>query len=179
LKITDGNGSIVWEADYEPFGGAILNTIDNQIRSNFRLPGQYYDNETGLHYNMHRYYWPDTGRYITPDPISFPIIYENNYLFLIPGLITDPIQLNPYLYAKDNPLIFTDPNGLKIDWECYVTCLSLTIPAGLPAVCGWCIDIPPPVGPKACAICGVAVVGAIAYACTEVCEVKEKPCQRK
>jgi RHS repeat-associated protein len=34
------------------------------------LPGQYYDPETGLHYNYFRYYNPQTGRYITPDPIG-------------------------------------------------------------------------------------------------------------
>ena len=33
-------------------------------------PGQYYDPETGLHYNYFRYYNPQTGRYITPDPIG-------------------------------------------------------------------------------------------------------------
>jgi len=34
------------------------------------LAGQYFDDETGLHYNYHRYYDPKTGRYITPDPIG-------------------------------------------------------------------------------------------------------------
>jgi RHS repeat-associated protein len=33
-------------------------------------PGQYYDPATGLHYNYFRYYNPQTGRYITPDPIG-------------------------------------------------------------------------------------------------------------
>ena len=65
MKITDESGNIVWEADYEPFGKAVFKGV-RQIRNNFRLPGQYYDDETGLHYNMNRYYWPEAGRYITP-----------------------------------------------------------------------------------------------------------------
>ena len=56
--------------------------------------GQYHDEETGLCYNRHRYYDPDTGRYISPDPIG-----------LIGGL-------NQFRYADNNPTRFVDPSGL-------------------------------------------------------------------
>ena len=59
------------------------------------LPGQYYDQETGLHYNYHRYYDPSTGRYITSDPIG-----------LLGGL-------NTYGYVGGNPLTQVDPYGLS------------------------------------------------------------------
>ena len=59
------------------------------------LPGQYYDAETGLHYNWHRYYDPETGRYLTPDPIG-----------LAGGI-------NPFLYAEANPINNIDPLGLQ------------------------------------------------------------------
>ena len=37
---------------------------------NVRFPGQYYDRESGLHYNLHRYFDPAVGRYISADPIG-------------------------------------------------------------------------------------------------------------
>ena len=59
------------------------------------LAGQYYDEETGLHYNYHRYYDPKTGRYLTPDPIG-----------LLGGI-------NLYQYASANPINSIDPLGLE------------------------------------------------------------------
>jgi RHS repeat-associated protein len=67
--------------------------IEN-ITCNLRFPGQYADDETGLYYNWHRYYDPDTGRYLTPDPIG-----------LAGGI-------NPFLYCLNNPIIRSDPKGL-------------------------------------------------------------------
>jgi RHS repeat-associated protein len=58
-----------------------------------RFPGQYADDETGLHYNHHRYYDPSTGRYLSPDPL---------------GLLPAP---NPHTYI-DNPCTLSDPLGL-------------------------------------------------------------------
>ncbi len=75
-----------------PFGRADVNiaTVDN----NLRFAGQYYDSETGLHYNYFRYYDPSIGRYLTPDPVG------------LDG------GLNLYTYVADNPINFIDPSGL-------------------------------------------------------------------
>lgn len=68
-------GNIVWAAQYDAFGEAKIvtpkaTTEKPTITSNVRLPGQYYDVETQLHYNWNRYYDYSTGKYITQDPIG-------------------------------------------------------------------------------------------------------------
>jgi len=63
VKMTDANQQVVWSGDYKPFGDAVVNV--ETIANNLRFPGQYYDQETGLHYNYFRYYDPSTGRYIS------------------------------------------------------------------------------------------------------------------
>jgi len=96
--ITDQNGTIIWRASYSPFGNAAVNEdVDNDgssITLNLRFPGQYYDGETGLHYNYFRYYDPKTGRYITSDPIG------------LQG------GLNTYGYVGGNPTKYSDAYGL-------------------------------------------------------------------
>jgi len=67
--MTDDAGTIVWEASYKPFGETTINPRSSVV-NNFRFPGQYYDQETGLHYNYFRYYDPRTGRYVRPDPLN-------------------------------------------------------------------------------------------------------------
>jgi len=42
-----------------------------KITNNLRFPRQYYDAETGLHYNWHRYYWPEVGRYVSTAKFTF------------------------------------------------------------------------------------------------------------
>jgi RHS repeat-associated protein len=61
---------------------------------NLRFPGQYFDWETGLFYNVNRDYWPDGGRYVESDPIGIRA------------------GLNTYLYVNGDPLGSTDPLGL-------------------------------------------------------------------
>jgi RHS repeat-associated protein len=91
--LTDSTGTVAWEAWYEPFGEAHIHPSSSVV-NNIRLPGQYYDAETGFHCNYHRYYDPRTGRYLTPDPIG-----------LVGGI-------NLFAYVHDNPVNDTDPEGL-------------------------------------------------------------------
>ena len=92
LSLTDTENNVVWQAQYSVFGKATvtLNTVDNPLR----FQGQYYDSESGLHYNHFRYYDPQTGRFISQDPIG-----------LLGGI-------NHYQYAP-NHINWIDPLGLS------------------------------------------------------------------
>ena len=96
--LTDQNAIVVWQADYDPFGKATVNDDPDgngtHVTNNIRFPGQYYDQETGLHYNWNRYYDPGIGRYLSPDPIG------------LDG------GINLYVYVENNPVRFEDPTGL-------------------------------------------------------------------
>jgi RHS repeat-associated protein len=89
--LTNDSATVSWKAAYTPFGEAVtsVETVENPLR----FPGQYYDQETGLHYNWNRY-GPKTGRYLTPDPIG----------------LEGGIDL--FLYVANNPANRIDPEGL-------------------------------------------------------------------
>jgi RHS repeat-associated protein len=93
-----GSGEFAWGADYLAFGEAKLDG-GNIVNFNLRFPGQYFDAETGLHYNMHRYYDPASGRYISSDPIG------------------QSDHTNPYQYAQNGPTNDIDPLGLYSSME--------------------------------------------------------------
>ncbi|WP_434058583.1 RHS repeat-associated core domain-containing protein, partial [Escherichia coli] len=95
-EVTAADGRLVW-AGYQAGFGENRGDISNSgayFEQGLRLPGQYYDEETGLHYNLFRYYAPECGRFISQDPIG-----------LLGGL-------NLYAYAP-NPLSWIDPLGLS------------------------------------------------------------------
>uniref|UniRef100_UPI0018756E25 RHS repeat-associated core domain-containing protein n=1 Tax=Pseudomonas rhizoryzae TaxID=2571129 RepID=UPI0018756E25 len=91
-ELTDASGTLAWSARYRAYGNLARLDVE-QIAQPLRFQGQYHDPETGLHYNRHRYYHPETGSFITPDPIR-----------LAGGL-------NSYRYAP-NPTGWVDPLGL-------------------------------------------------------------------
>lgn len=91
--VTDTTGNKLWAWDHDPFGNGAAPVYS------LRFPGQYFDSETGLHYNMARTYDPTTGRYIQSDPIG-----------LAGGL-------NTYAYVGNDPINKIDPLGLATgDW---------------------------------------------------------------
>lgn len=68
-ELTAYSGEIMWSAKYRAYGN--LAALDvSEIDNPLRFQGQYFDAETGLHYNRHRYYNPSSGRFLTPDPIK-------------------------------------------------------------------------------------------------------------
>ncbi len=92
--ITDSNQQKVWEGRQLPFGETKI--VTGQIEFNVRFPGQYYDQESGLHYNYFRDYDPSLGRYIQSDPIG-----------LAAGM-------NTYSYSFENPITNFDFFGLDV-----------------------------------------------------------------
>ncbi|MFY9260520.1 MAG: RHS repeat-associated core domain-containing protein [Gallionella sp.] len=97
-SITNSAGQEVWRWDNtDPFGNNIANENPAKLGTftfNLRFPGQYFDRETGLHYNVNRDYNPAVGRYIESDPIG------------LQG------GINTFGYVGGNPLGAVDLRGL-------------------------------------------------------------------
>ncbi|WP_082758391.1 RHS repeat-associated core domain-containing protein [Burkholderia sp. MSMB1498] len=68
VRMYDASGKVAWTARYHSRGG--VECIGWQIMQPLRLQGQYHDDESGLHYNRYRYFDPDTGGFISQDPIG-------------------------------------------------------------------------------------------------------------
>jgi hypothetical protein len=86
-----------------------------------RFPGQYYDEETGLHYNWHRYYKPEWGRYVEADPLNIgsmqlleniPESYGGDTEIMRESFLSYPIRIHLYTFATNNPIEYVDPFGL-------------------------------------------------------------------
>ncbi|WP_241990520.1 DUF6531 domain-containing protein [Streptomyces sp. AC1-42T] len=68
-ELVDENGDIAWRTRNTLWGTTAW-TSASTTYTPLRFPGQYYDPETGLHYNVFRHYDPATARYFTPDPLG-------------------------------------------------------------------------------------------------------------
>ncbi|MBK8010239.1 MAG: hypothetical protein IPK13_02765 [Deltaproteobacteria bacterium] len=97
--LVDAQGEVVWRWDSDPFGTTSADEHPDgdgsAVTFPLRLPGQYFDAETGLHHNRFRNYDPRTGRYLEPDPLGVRA------------------SVNVYAYASADPINWTDPMGLQ------------------------------------------------------------------
>lgn len=116
-RVTNRAGVVVWAAsDYEAYGLATI-ASGSSILQPWRFPGQYFDEETALHYNLRRFYDAASGRYISEDPLGFS--GGGNF----------------YTYASNTPLNAIDPTGelpflVPLAWNLgraaagrYITCV--------------------------------------------------------
>ncbi len=98
-RASDARGVLVWQWISDAYGSSAPEEDPDQdgrpTTIHLRFPGQYFDVESGLHYNWNRYYDPQVGRYTQPDPIG-----------LAGGI-------NTYAYVEGNPVSYSDPLGLK------------------------------------------------------------------
>lgn len=95
-ELVGEDGAIAWRSATSLWGRPLAGDDDGGGLCPLAFPGQYRDPETGLHYNLSRYYDPDTASYLSPDPL---------------GLVPAP---NHHAYV-DNPLRWSDPLGLEGD----------------------------------------------------------------
>lgn len=100
VAATDERGQAIWQADYAPYGQVTKVSASGKAHYALalRLPGQWEDAESGLYYNDLRYYDPQAGRYLSPDPL---------------GRLAEALgSPNAYAYVNNNPLSYIDPWGL-------------------------------------------------------------------
>ncbi|AEY65641.1 RHS repeat-associated core domain-containing protein [Clostridium sp. BNL1100] len=101
-QLTDASGDVIKNYDYDAFGNE--KNPDVNDANVFRYSGEYFDKETGTIYLRARYYDPEIGRFIS----------EDSYW----GKDNDPLSLNLYTYAMDNPIMFVDPSGHAVtSWD--------------------------------------------------------------
>jgi len=106
VALTDASRRVVWQAqvaDYlaaSPAQGASLGNVEFNLRGS----NQYFDVETGLHNNTHRYYDAQAGRYLSPDPLGLAA-GPDLYAFALgrPHSMQDPLGLAPITTDKDVP----------------------------------------------------------------------------
>lgn len=100
----------VWTWQSDAYGTTMANedprSTGTKTTVPLRFPGQYYDEETGFHYNYFRTYIPDLGRYSQSDPIGLEAGW------------------NTFVYVGGNPLLYKDQYGLKV-------CMLVTRSKGL------------------------------------------------
>ncbi|MEK6896771.1 MAG: RHS repeat-associated core domain-containing protein [Nanoarchaeota archaeon] len=99
--VTDANGTVVEDVDYEPFGEVIGEGAEGNISSRYLFTGQELDVESGLMYYGARYYAPGIMHFTQPDSLLADIY--------------DPQQLNRYAYARNNPQKYVDKSGNYIE----------------------------------------------------------------
>lgn len=110
LDASNDAGELTWQMTYATWGKTIVQEVA-EIEQPVRFQGQYFDAETGLHYNRFRYYSPDVGRFVSNDPI---------------GLFG---EMNLFAYAQ-NTIMWVDPLGLA-SWTDQLIACGVPQPAGM------------------------------------------------
>ncbi|MGQ4415723.1 RHS repeat domain-containing protein, partial [Streptomyces sp. SAS_269] len=90
----DEQGDIAWRTRSTLWGTTAW-AANSTAYTPLRFPGQYYDPETGLHYNYFRHYDPETARYVTADPLGLAPAPNPGSYVMNPTRLIDPLGLAP------------------------------------------------------------------------------------
>ncbi|ECI4647061.1 RHS repeat protein, partial [Salmonella enterica subsp. salamae] len=105
LALISPDNTVAWRAEYDEWGNLLGEENPEHLEQLIRLPGQQYDEESGLHYNRHRYYNPGQGRYITQDPAGLAGGWNLYQYPLDPLSGIDPLGLvDINLYPAKDPI---------------------------------------------------------------------------
>ncbi|WP_245555383.1 RHS repeat-associated core domain-containing protein [Baaleninema simplex] len=98
IGLVDGNGQEVAEFRYDSFGNLQTpEALSEGLGGDFRFQGQWLESNTDLYHFRARYYDPETGRFVSRDPVEV--------------IETVPESSNPYQFVYNNPLVYSDPTG--------------------------------------------------------------------
>ncbi len=111
IALTDKRQKIVQSYTYDSFGG--FKKQGDKVKDFYAFAGRIWDEDVKLYENRNRFFDPAIGRFITYDP-SLYVRGSPEIPYLLPSLLATPQELNPYAYAKANPIRFTDPFGLTV-----------------------------------------------------------------
>lgn len=116
--MTNARGECVWEITQDTWGSTLdIKTVnpDNPFeQSNLRFQGQYYDQETGLHYNRYRYYEPHSARYVSKDPIGLNGGMNTSAYVSDPTQWVDPMGLTEWTGSSYQVSVLAG-TGIKYD----------------------------------------------------------------
>ncbi|MEH6908907.1 DNRLRE domain-containing protein, partial [Neobacillus drentensis] len=112
VALTDKDGNNVASYTYDAWGNITSSAGTIKETNPYRYAGYRYDEITGLYYLMARYYEPSVSRFLTKDTFE--------------GFNSNPLTLNQYAFANNNPVMYVDPNG-QFSWSLAAAWLSLTL----------------------------------------------------
>ncbi|GAA0899321.1 hypothetical protein GCM10009574_083640 [Streptomyces asiaticus] len=100
-ELVDEEGEAAWRMR-STLWGATTSAANSSTYTPLRFPGQYFDPESGLHYNLHRYYDPEAARYISADPLGLDPADNHHGYVRTPLTWIDPLGLSPCNYGPDD-----------------------------------------------------------------------------